>query len=178
MKNTLVLAVLFTTHLFGQTYLEQRTFVSEGRAVARVNGLVTGNITKKLGGFTWFQVQKGYSEAYGGPTYSPKPWLQLAIGVGIEEAKNPLRSGGFVWLGNSKSSVLFIPEYGGSGFWWKLEANHKLTKSFGVGFLTERFKGSGLRFEVNVPHTPLKLWAAPMSEKERTNLLFGIRWNW
>ncbi|MDP2934133.1 MAG: hypothetical protein Q8N81_08515, partial [bacterium] len=115
-------------------------------------------------------------EAYGGLTYSPKPWVQVAAGAGVEEAKNPGRIGGFVWMGNSKSSILFVPEYGGSGFWWKLEANRKITKVIGAGFITERYKGSGPRVEFRIPKVPVTIWAAPMFEAHRTNALFGIRW--
>ena len=176
MRIVILTGWLLAQAVFAQVWLEERTFVKDGQVTTRIDGLITKSFNQKFGGFTWFQVQKGYSEAYGGITYSPKPWLQLAVGPGIEEAESPARVGGFVWLGKGKSSVLFVPEYGGSGFWWKLEANHEIGKVFGVGFLTERFKGSGPRFEVNVPRTPLKLWAAPLFEKTRANLLVGIRW--
>ncbi|MCL5435784.1 MAG: hypothetical protein M1275_01765 [Patescibacteria group bacterium] len=172
----LILGLLFARNLFAQTWVEERTFVSPGQTTVRINGLVTGGVIKKFGGFVWFQTQKGYSEAYGGATYSPKPWLRLALGAGVEEAKNPARAGGFVWMGNSKQYLLFIPEYGGSGFWWKLEGSRKINKTVGVGFLTERLKGSGPRVEYAIPHTPLKVWAAPMFERKRMNALIGIRW--
>ena len=167
---------LFATILSAQTWVEQRTFVSEGQATPRIDGLLTQGIKGKLGAFTWFQVQSGYSQAYGGLTYSPKPWLELAVGPGLEQAKNPARVGGFVWIGNRQASVLFIPEYGGSGFWCKVEANYQLTKKVGVGLLSERFKGTGPRLESAIRHLPIKVWAAPLFEKHRVNGLFGIRY--
>lgn len=172
----LILGLLFARNVFAQTWVEERTFIKDGQAVARIDGLVSGQIGGKFGGFCWFQVQKEYGEAYCGPTYSPKPWLQFAGGPGVEQDKSPARVGGFVWTGNSKQYLLFIPEYGGSGFWWKLEGSRKVSKAVGVGFLTERFKGSGPRVEFAIPHTQFTIWAAPMLEKHRTNLLIGIRW--
>jgi hypothetical protein len=172
----LLIAMLVTCAAMAQTWVEQRTFVSSGSATPRIDGLLTSSLSEKFGGFIWFQTQKDYSESYGGLTYSPKPWLQLASGVGIEEAKNPARAGGFVWMGDSKTSALFIPEFGGSGFWWKAEVNRKVNKSVGVGLVTERYKGTGLRVEYKIPRTPLLLWGAPMFEKSRVNAAFAIRW--
>lgn len=161
----------------GQSWVGQRTFISNGQSTPRINGLITGTFTKRVGGFVWFQTQKTYSETYGGITYSPKPWLQFALGSGIEQDKNPARVGGYVWIGNAKNSMLFVPEYGGSGFWWKLESNRKVNKSIGLGVLVERFKGAGPRVEFYIPKTRLVVWVAPMFEKQRVNALIGIRWN-
>ncbi len=172
----LLFAMLVSCAAIAQTWVEQRTFVSSGSVTPRIDGLITGRLSGKLGAFVWFQTQEGYSESYGGLTYDPKPWLQLAGGVGIEEAKNPARAGGFVWMGNAKTSVLFIPEYGGSGFWLKTELNRKVSKSLRVGILTERYKGTGPRVEYKIPYTPLFLWGAPMFERNRINVIFAIRW--
>lgn len=171
-----IIGMLLARAAFGQVWVEERTFVKDGQASARIDGLVSQGLAGRFGGFVWFQTEKGYSQAYGGPTFSPKSWFQLGFGVGVEEHKNPARAGGFVWAGNSKSSLLFIPEYGGSGFWWKLEANRKAGKVFGVGIITERFKGTGPRLEYKIPRTPFLVWAASMFEKQRVNALFGFRW--
>jgi hypothetical protein len=172
----LLIAMLISCAAMAQTWVEQRTFVSSGVVTPRIDGLVTESFSGKLGAFAWFQTQKGYSEGYGGITYSPKPWIQLAGGAGIEENVSPARVGGFVWAGGGKISLLFIPEYGGSGFWWKAEVNRKVNKSVGVGLITERYKGTGLRVEYKIPRTPLLLWGAPMFEKSRVNAAFAIRW--
>lgn len=174
------IGMLLAHAAFGQVWVEERTFVRDGQAIARIDGLVSQSLAGKLGGFVWFQTEKGYSKTYGqiygGPTFLAKSYLQFGLGAGVEQAKNPGRLGGFVWIGDSKSSLLFVPEYGGSGFWWKLEANYKLGQSVGAGFITERFKGSGPRFEYKIIHTPFVVWAAPMFEKQRVNALFGLRW--
>jgi hypothetical protein len=172
----LAIAMLISCAALAQTWVEQRTFMSSGVVAPRIGALITAPVSGKFGAFTWLQVQNGYSESYGGLTYGPKPWLQLAGGAGIEESKSSGRIGGFVWMGNAKTSVLFIPEYGGSGLWWKAEVNHKPGKTVGVGIISERFKGTGPRFEYKIPHTQLLLWGAPMFERNRTNAVFGIRW--
>lgn len=175
--SAVVVSVLVTPVVWGQNWVEERTFVSKGTATPRINGLLTSPMKGKWGSFVWFQIQKDYSQGYAGLTYSPRSWMQFALGGGLEQDKHPARVGGYMWAGNSKSSLLFVPEYGGSGFWWKLEANRKINKSVGVGFITERFKGSGLRVEYKIPKIPVVVWGAPLLQMNRQNLLIGIRWN-
>ena len=181
----LILGLLLARALFAQTYIEERTFIKDGQATPRISGLISGPISGKLGGFDWFQEEPGYAQTYLGLTYSAKSCLMFAAGLGMEQyavsetkqLKTSARAGGFVWMGNGKQYLLFVPEYGGSGFWWKLEVNRKVNKSVGIGFLTERYKGSGPRLEYRIPKTRLTIWAAPLFEKQRVNGLFGIRWN-
>lgn len=181
----LVIVMISLTHALAQTWVDQRAFISQGRVTLRMSALMNTGTDKKLGGFAWLQTEKtllgkkkkDYGQGYAGVTYYFWPWLQVAGGVGLEDAENPARAGGFVWVGNKKHSVLFIPEYGGSGFWWKMEANRKLNKRFGIGILTERFKGTGTSLQVKIPKTPFVLWVVPMFEKRRVNGLFSVRWN-
>jgi hypothetical protein len=169
---------VFSTVIFAQNsfWVEERTSIQNGKVTPRVDGLINHDFKKKWGAFAWFQVQNGYSQSYGGATYSPKPWVQFALGAGIEEARNPARAGSYVWIGNKKNSALFIAEDGGSGFWYKVEALHTFTKYLSGGLLSERYKGTGPELRLKIPHTPISLWAAPMVERSRTNVLTGIRW--
>ncbi len=192
---TMIIILLSFNKAFAQTWVEQRAFISQGRLTLRMSTLINTVNTdtgKKMGGFAWLQTEKTlgkkkkdyghYGQGYAGVTYYFWPWMQVAAGVGLEDAENPDRAGGYVWVGNKSRSILFVPEYGGSGFWWKLEANRKISKAVGLGFITERFKGSGLRAEYRIPKTQLTIWAAPMfdrnsvTRKFRSNALFGIRW--
>ncbi len=170
----IVVMMVFSELMFAQNWVEERTYISDGHATPRIDGLMTRPIKGRLGSFVWFQTQKGYSQTYAGATYSPKPWVQFALGGGLEEAKNPARVGGYVWLGNAKTSILFVPEYGGSGFWWKLEVNRKVNKSIGVGLITDPLTGSGPRVEYQIPKIRLTFWLAPLT---RANTLIGIRWS-
>ncbi|MDP2933585.1 MAG: hypothetical protein Q8N81_05655, partial [bacterium] len=61
----LILGLSLAQTVIAQTWVEERTFISKGQVVARIDGLVTKSYTAKLGGFVWFQTQKCYSESYG-----------------------------------------------------------------------------------------------------------------
>ncbi|TSA44758.1 hypothetical protein D4R52_03720 [bacterium] len=178
MKKTLSFVILFwffSAMAPAQSWVEERTYFYQGEAKARVNGLFTRNFSKKVGAFVWFQVASGYSQAYGGFTYSPKPWIQFAAGPGLEQAKNPARVGGYVWIGGKGNSLLLIAEYGGSGMWGKFEYNRKIGKYIGIGAMSERFKGTGPRVQVSISRTPITIWGAPLVYKGSAVGLLGIR---
>jgi hypothetical protein len=169
--------ILFTQTAHCQNWVEERTYVSEGAVIPRIDGLLTGHIKGNFGSFTWFQIQQGYAEAYGGATYSPKSWMQLALGVGIEEDKHPARIGSYIWMGKGPVSVLAVFEDGGSGFWYKVEATYQTKSKFAVGFLSERYHGTGPKMEFSVPRTALKLWCAPLIENGSVKPVLGVRWS-
>ncbi len=173
----MVLALLLAGQAFGQNWVEERTYVAGGVATPRINGLLTRPVKGVLGSFVWFQVQESYSQAYAGATYSPKPWMQLALGAGLEEDKHPARIGSYVWAGKGPVSGLAVFEDGGSGFWWKAEANYQAKPRLGVGMLSEVYKGTGLKLEFSVPHTRLKLWFAPLWKDGAVRPLVGVRWS-
>ncbi len=169
---TLLLAGL----AFGQNWVEERTYFSGGNATPRIDGLLTKPVKGSLGSFVWFQVQQGYSQAYAGATYSPQPWVQLALGGGLEEDKHPARIGSYVWVGKGRVSGLAVFEDGGSGFWYKVETNCQVTAKLGLGTLTEAAKGTGPKLELALPHTPFKLWFAPLWKSGSLTPLVGLRW--
>lgn len=171
-----VLVVLFAKNATAQTmgWVEERMFIKDGQVIQRIDGLVNGSVKNNLGTFVWFQVDKSYAQGYAGLTFSPKPWIQFAGGAGIEQDKSPFRVGGYIWLSKDKISLLFIPEYGGSGFWAKMEFNQGIGKHVGFGLISERYKGTGPRVEISI--SKFKLWAAPLWEKRRAAGLVGIRY--
>jgi len=173
----LVIGLLLVKESSAQNWVEERTYVTVRAATPRIDGLFTAKIKGSMGGFVWFQTQQGYSQAYGGGTFSPKPWLQLAIGAGLEDSKHPARVGSYVWLGKGKIYGLAAFEDGGSGFWYKLETNYQATKMLGIGSLSERFKGSGPKVELSIPSTTLKLWLAPLVDRCTFRPVIGVRWN-
>lgn len=179
MKKTIIAAIglLLVKAALAQNWVEERTYVSGGVATPRIDGLLTKTIKGELGGFCWFQTQATYSQAYCGPTYSPKPWIQLALGLGIETDKHPVRVGSYVWLGKAKLSGLAAFEDGGSGFWYKVETNYQIRKALGIGILSERYRGTGPKIEFSVPHTTLKLWVAPLADRRSFRPVIGVRWN-
>ncbi len=164
MKNAVLTLALFLVPVMAsaQTWVEIRTYTAEGATTPRLDAWLSGSIADKLGSFGWLQADQTYAEAYAGLTFSPKNWLQFGAGAGIEQAPRPARFGSFLWAGNQRQSGLAIFEQGGSGPWWKAEYNYQLYAQLGVGLITERFKGSGIRLQVSLPKTPLTLWGAPL----------------
>jgi hypothetical protein len=174
----IVLAILLLARtVFGQNWVEERTYVTTQSATPRIDGLFTAKVKGNLGGFVWFQTQASYSQAYAGATFSPKPWVQFALGAGLEEAKHPARIGSYVWVGKARFSALAAFEDGGSGFWYKVETNYQAGKIVGLGTLSERFKGSGPKLEASIPHTALKLWFAPLLDSRTFRPVIGARWS-
>jgi hypothetical protein len=158
-----------------QTWVEQRTDVKTDQNTLRVDGWISGNITATVGTFAWFQVDENYAEAYAGPSFSPKPWLQFGAGAGVEQTAHPLRLGSFIWAGNQRVQFLFMGEGLGSGWWYKSECNWNASKKLGLGLMTERFKGTGPRIQYSMPHTPLTVWSAFLFEQGGNRALLGIR---
>lgn len=173
----ILVVLLLVRAAYGQNWVEERTYVAGGMATPRIDGLLATPIKSQMGGFIWFQVQQGYSQAYGGLTYAPKSWLQVALGGGLEQDKHPARIGSYVWMGKAKISGLAVFEDGGSGFWYKVESNYQATPKLGIGMLSERYHGSGPKIEFSVPHTALKLWCAPLASGTSLRPVFGVRWS-
>ena len=169
--------LVFATLASAQGWVEERTYVSGVVATPQIDGLFNQSIKGGVGSFEWFQVSKGYSQAYAGATYSPKSWFQIALGGGLEQAKSPARLGSYVWLGKGKASGLFIFENGGSGKWYKTESNYQLLSKLGFGTYSERFKGIGPKLELKVPHTPFKVWLAPLVKSGKVETVIGVRYS-
>jgi len=102
---------------------------------------------KGLGVFAYELVGKNWSEAYAWLTYSPVPQLELALGYGTEEAKNPNRLGGWVWAGKDRLSGIYLFEDGGSGPWHKLELKYAATDRVSLGYVERSYSGEGLMAE-------------------------------
>jgi len=178
-----LIAYLFVGLMFlasracAQNWVEEQTYVNQGVVTPRIDGLFTKTVSKQWGSFAWLQVQQIYSQGYAGATYSPKPCLQFALGAGLEQDKHPARIGSYVYLCKGPVSGLTVFEGGGSGFWYKVETNYQATHRIGIGTLSERYRGHGPKFEYSVPHTPIKLWFAPLIIHNSISPLFGLRWN-
>ena len=175
MKIILALMVLLAAaNASAQTWIEQRTDVAAA-TTPRVDGWISANSSPRVGAFAWFQADRSYAEAYVGPSFSLKPWLQFGAGAGVEQSDHPLRLGSFAWMGHQKTSLLIITEGLGSGLWYKMEFNWKVANNLGFGLLTERFKGVGPRIQYLVPHTPLTIWSAALHSPTGNRVVIGIR---
>jgi hypothetical protein len=137
------------------------------------------NLNDNFGFFAFSWVEKVWSEAYGGITYSPTNWLQLGIGIGLEQADQPWRLAYSIWAGNEKISLFNVLETGGSGFYYRCQFNMRVAKQLGLGGFTERYTGMGPRVEINLPGVP-QLWITPLyaPETNQYNIITGLTFNW
>jgi hypothetical protein len=173
--------VLASSHvLAAQSWVEERNYLSQQVSIYRVDGLLMGKVKGSVGDFAWFQTDRTYSEAYAGPSITLKKWLVIGAGVGAEENTHPGRLGSFLWTGNNRITMVAVYENGGSGYWYKVEGNCRTFSRLGVGLLSERFHGTGPRFEAGVSRldTPLsrvRLWIAPLVDSGKVQSVFGVR---
>lgn len=168
--------IIFSFSLLGQNWVETQVAVKGTTATVTGLGLFTKPANEKWGTFAWVQVRSDYTQAYAGATYKPKPWLQLALGVGAEQDKNPFRIGSYAYFGKGGISSLAVFETGGSGFWYKVETNYKIKSGLGIGTLSNHYRGHGPRLEYVIPHSRALLWFSPLCRRGGTSLTVGVRW--
>lgn len=164
--SVLVLPVSAQTHF----EIESQNLISSGEVSPAMTGYMTHSFTEsQFGTFAWFLVGEHWAEGYAGLTYSPWSWCQAGFGVGLEQADDPWRVGGSLWIGNENLSVLTLLEDGGGQFWHRVVVNYRVNKVVGVGFMSEEFVGVGPRLELNVPKTPVQLWTSVLRKDGNTN---------
>jgi hypothetical protein len=149
----------------------------DGQSVT-VMTYATKKFSTELGVFGFSLVSPAWSEAYVGLIYDPAEWIEFGLGGGIESNNIPLRTGGFVWMGNDTYSLYACLEYGGSGYWYQVKAIANVDKTFGLGLFAQRYLGVGPRLEVNVPSA--QLYLAPLYDFEvgKFGVLTGVSMNW
>jgi len=124
---------------------------------------VTTNINGPFGGFIQVLGSRSWAEIYGGLTLQPGPWLQLGLGIGLEQDNKPVRVGGFFWIGdNGKYFTRTDLEKGGSGVWYQSFGAYRPVTWFGAGYFLRKGEGLGPYVEVIMQKPALKFWAAPL----------------
>lgn len=121
----------------------------------------TSKLSKTAGFFSWSLVSETWSESIVGAVYTPKPWVEFDLGVGVETADRPLRGMALVWVGNNHGSFYTVYENGGSGYWYLAEGNIPVTSNLGVGVRAQRFVGIGPRFQITKKN--IMFWVVPVS---------------
>ncbi len=183
MKTIILVIIIFLISIFqakGQTSaklhgnVEQDNQISDGHVTPQVKSYLSYDFTKKVGGYCWLQTSKNFSQAYCGPTFSPKGFIQVGVALGAQTGKKTLRSGAFVWVGKGKFSNTFILETSG-GTWCRNLTSLKASKTFTVMLVGERYKGFGPRLDVQIPKTKLSVGGEffPSNRVAR----FGFRYN-
>lgn len=164
-------------------WIENKNITVNGDTVPGFDGIISYDLTPRVGAFLYYQWAEPYSQFYAGPTLWIIPSvLQIGVAGGAEEASDSHRFGSFLWSGYGKASFLSIWETGGSGDWYKAEFNYAITDHIGVGAMTQRFVGAGPRLEYKIPGSPITLWGGPMWNWERPrpgrlNAMTGVRVN-
>lgn len=186
MKAMIALAVVVLVSLAAYTaafaqnsfWVEERTLLTAEKVTPQLAGTVTHYFSNKIGASCYFQVGKAYAEAYLGPNFAPRPWIELNASLGLEQADNSFRYAGSLWLGNKHGYALGIWENGGSDYWYKAVAVAKANKLLAAGGMVQRFAGVGLRLEVN-PVNHVVVWAAPLYEwnSRSMNYLLTLKCN-
>lgn len=142
---------------------------------------IAHEFNETFGVFAYGQVHRNWGQTYAGPTFSPTSWLKLGSGVGLEDIghSTPIRFGGFLWAGNEteKDSLFAVGDFGHSGYWWKVETNHKFSDWFGTGLFAQRDAGIGPRLQFTLPKKPIMFWIAPAYfwETGKPRVVCGLR---
>ena len=107
------------------------------------------------GTFSYALVCQNWAEAYVGKVFSPAPWFEIAAGIGLERADDPIRLGGWVWTGQGRYSLLHVWEQGGSGPWHKTIVMAKVNDHLNAGVIDRSFFGRGITAEYKLGQTKL-----------------------
>jgi hypothetical protein len=155
------------------------------KVIPDINYYGTKDLPKGFGISYFLLVEQGWAEAYVGPTYSPKPWIQIGLSAGIEQNKPLFRGAGSLWLGKDNISFLFLWEkgFGKDNYWYKATLSCQVHPSFSIGMCAWRFHGLGPIVTYEIPKSDIKLWVMPAYDLENkdyytnTRLVFGMNLN-
>jgi len=156
--------------------VESENLVSS-KTTPQLNIYIQGPIgnSAKFGWSAWSLTSKPWSEAYAGPTWTPRAWITLSVSAGLETNKHPFRGAGSVWVGKAKWAESYTYERGGSGVWYKSLATYQLTKRTAIGAFSQSFVGSGPYAERKVGK--FLLWGTFLRRNGESQGLIGLRFN-
>jgi hypothetical protein len=176
---TATLLAIFSSLAVGQVSgsIESENLIAAGAVTPQINVYVQGPIasSKRFGWSAWSLTSKAWSEAYAGPTWTPRPWLSLSVSAGAETNKHPLRVAGSVSASKGKWAESYVHEKGGSGWWYKSVSTYQASKKTAVGFFSQRFAGSGPYAERKISR--FVLWGTLLRYQGKTEGLVGLRFN-
>lgn len=178
----LIVLVNLSVPAFGQSYAEVESYVVDNEASIVMANYLTKDLIDKFGWFAFSWVAEDYAQAYAGITYCPVNWIQLGIGGGLEQAEDPWRIAGSIWMGNESEtfSTLHIFETGGNGFFCRNQLNYQVIDWLGIGAFGEYLMGIGPRMQVSIPSTPIQFWTTPLIDfkTDRFSVISGLTINW
>lgn len=181
MKRSLGVGILVCALFFSlsspaaatQATVETRLLTTETQLELSENLFITTSISGPFGGFVQVFGSRSWAELYGGLTLQPGPWLQIGLGVGVEQNDKPIRVGGFFWIGDNVNYFTRTElEKGGSGVWYQSLGAYRPVSWFGAGYFLRKGEGLGPYVEVLMPKPKLKFWAAPLILDLDTQTIF------
>lgn len=126
-------------------------------------------------GWTGFVLSSNtWGEAYFGPTYSPAPWVTVAVCAGIQDAAQKSRFATWYSLNYGHWSLFHVME-DGNGRWHKLLAMY--SDDFGrFGYWDQDALGRGPRLELKLPGTKTRasVYGAVLWDGNQTRKAFGL----
>ncbi len=154
---------------------------SDGETIGAVKTLV--NIDGETIGinetdlFIWAQAEPGYAQIYGGPTWTPKPYVSVGVGPGIEKSgdKVNLRIGGYVYVGKGPISNVTLFEFLGSGPWYKNQTAFDAGKGVTLSLVNQRYAGTGPEIEFRIPKTSIAIRANALTQRGGTTVVIAGR---
>lgn len=112
-------------------------------------------------------VEKTWAEALVGIAYSPAPWCEIGIMIGLETVPSAYRLSSSIWLGNDKTSFSACVEKGDGrdNWWYKSTAAYNLNANWSAGLMSWRYNGTGV-FVKYTTNRKLSFWANPAYDLE------------
>lgn len=179
MKYIIVLSIvtIFSFKAFSQLGIYGR-YTDSRKVEMDFNFYGTKKISKKVNLTTFLLVEKTWSEALVGISYSPKDWIEFGASIGIEQNSALYRTAAFVWLGKGKTSFLSLWEKGdgADNYWYNSTLSYKFKEKFSLGIRTWRYHGTGPVATYTVKKLDTKVWLVPAYdfESSKQRVMLGI----
>ena len=169
MKKFIAIFSVFTFYsLVATAQLDSYIRFTEGAKPAfNINYFGVKKISEKVN-LTYFGlVEKNWSEALVGVSYSPATWMSVGASTGIEHGSS-IRLGGSLWFGKGKNSLLLLGEKGSGSdnYWYRANLYHKFSEKFTLGATAIRFHGVGPNLRYTVKKLNATLWLMPAYDFE------------
>jgi hypothetical protein len=174
MKAKMITVILFSlltlcvsSQKLGVYTIVSKDVNSEIKAAPIVDFFTSKKLNSAFSLSSYLYVSQSWAEAMLYLDYSPKPWVTISLGGGIEQTQKLLRGTASLWLGKNNWSLINIYElgFGQDNYWYKSQLNYQLSKTIGVGYLAKRYFGLGPVIKVSVSKS-LDFWAAPLRDFE------------
>ena len=132
----------------------------------------------KVGFYYFALINQYWAQAYGGVIIKPYNWMSVSIGAGLEVDENPYRLNVSLIIEKTRFNFIQIYEYGGSGFWYNVQANYKINQQNYLGVVGKRYYGVGINYEHNLKQFPLTFTVSPLYdfEDETYKLMIAVKY--